>query len=264
MNIRKIRQKLIEHVIRKRSADGRHPPTLTFLEIIHHERQSPAQWHYEAKKLKGKSHCVYIIYDPEDHAIAVQISTFLIEKKFRVSFDLEPRPVQFLPCLKIQVLTHNPRYGKTKQEFLALNGPLIAQAKDVIYLLTERSCRSTFTFHELTLAEWFEKPIVTAYIENVWTNMRSSIRALLGKNCSFSLHVQSSCLTSGLSFRGFHSSAAIRKSRHLAYVSSSSVALLRGNTGICTEVEANSATAGQYRRLETTFTTEDFAPRRRQ
>jgi hypothetical protein len=58
----------------------------------------------------------------------------------------------------------------------------MARTKDVIYLLTGKSSRSTFTFLELTLAEWFEKPIVTVYIENVWTNMRSSIRALLGKN----------------------------------------------------------------------------------
>lgn len=58
---------------------------------------------------------------------------------------------------------------------------MLARAKDVIYLLTEKSSRSTFTFHELTVAEWFEKPIVTVYIENTWANMRSSIRALLGK-----------------------------------------------------------------------------------
>ena len=40
----------------------------------------------------------------------------------------------------------------------------MARTKDVIYLLTGKSSRSTFTFHELTLAEWFEKPIVTVYI----------------------------------------------------------------------------------------------------
>jgi hypothetical protein len=58
----------------------------------------------------------------------------------------------------------------------------MARAKDVIYLLTGKSSRSTFTFHELSLAEWFEKPILTVYIENVWENMRSSIRVLLGKS----------------------------------------------------------------------------------
>lgn len=57
----------------------------------------------------------------------------------------------------------------------------MARTKEIIYLLTGKSSRSTLTFHELTLAEWFEKPIVTVYLENVWTNMRSSIRALLGK-----------------------------------------------------------------------------------
>ena len=56
----------------------------------------------------------------------------------------------------------------------------MARTKDVIYLLTKKSARSTFTFHELALAEWFEKPIVTVYFENVWTTMRSSTRALLG------------------------------------------------------------------------------------
>ncbi|CAF2670861.1 unnamed protein product [Rotaria sp. Silwood2] len=144
MNNRKVRQILIEHVI----------------QAIHRERQSRPQWHYEAKKTKGKSDHVYLIYDPEDHSIANEISNFLKDKKFRV-------------------FTHNSRYGKNKHEFLALNGPVMARTKDVIFLLTGKSCRSTFTFHELTLAEWFEKPIVTVYIEHVWANMRSSIRALL-------------------------------------------------------------------------------------
>lgn len=63
----------------------------------------------------------------------------------------------------------------------------MARAKEVIYLLTGKSSRSTFTFHELTLAEWFEKPIVTVYIENVWAHMRSSIRALLGRNSLYSI-----------------------------------------------------------------------------
>ena len=88
--------------------------------------------------------------------------------------------VEYISSLK-KVFMHNTRYGKNKQEFLSLNGPVMGKTKDVIYLLTGKSCRSTFTFHELTLAEWFEKPIVTVYAEHVWTNMRSSIRALLGK-----------------------------------------------------------------------------------
>lgn len=64
----------------------------------------------------------------------------------------------------------------------------MARAKDIVYLLTAKSSRSTFTFHELTLAEWFEKPIVTVYIDNVWAHMRSSIRALLGTNFARSIH----------------------------------------------------------------------------
>ncbi|CAF4222736.1 unnamed protein product [Rotaria socialis] len=144
MNNRKVRQMLIENVI----------------QTIHRERQTLPQWHYEAKKTKGKNDYVYIIYDPEDHSIASEVSNFLKDKKFRV-------------------FTHNIRYGKNKHEFVALNGPVMARTKDVIFLLTAKSCRSTFTFHELTLAEWFEKPIVTVYLEHVWTNMRSSIRALL-------------------------------------------------------------------------------------
>ena len=56
-----------------------------FLGTIHRERQSSFQWHYEAKKIKGKSDHVYLIYDPEDYSIANQISNFLKEKKFRVN-----------------------------------------------------------------------------------------------------------------------------------------------------------------------------------
>jgi hypothetical protein len=55
-----------------------------FSEIIHHERQSSSQWHYETKKSKGKTDHVYLIHDPEDYLIASQISIFLKEKKIRV------------------------------------------------------------------------------------------------------------------------------------------------------------------------------------
>ncbi|CAF0815978.1 unnamed protein product [Didymodactylos carnosus] len=132
----------------------------TVIRTIHRERQTSNQWHHLAKQNKPKTDWIYLIYDPEDYPLALQIMMFLRSKKFKV-------------------FTHQTHYGRTKQEFLALNGPSMAQTKDVIYLLTKKSSRSTFTFHELTLAEWFEKPIVTLYIENIWYNMRSSIRALL-------------------------------------------------------------------------------------
>lgn len=54
------------------------------LETIHRERQTRPQWHYEAKKTKGKNDHVYIIHDPEDHTIANDISNFLKDNKFRV------------------------------------------------------------------------------------------------------------------------------------------------------------------------------------
>jgi hypothetical protein len=58
------------------------------LETIHQERQTSYQWHYEAKKIKGKPDYVYLIHDPEDHSIANRISNFLKENKFRVNLFL--------------------------------------------------------------------------------------------------------------------------------------------------------------------------------
>ena len=56
-----------------------------FIGTIHHERQSSSQWHYQVKKTKGKNDHVYLIHDPEDHAIANQISNFLKEKNICVN-----------------------------------------------------------------------------------------------------------------------------------------------------------------------------------
>ncbi|CAF0720705.1 unnamed protein product [Adineta steineri] len=144
INDDKIRRDLIENVI----------------QTIHHERQNSIQWHYGAKKLKGNANYIYIIHHPKDSLIAIRISNFFKEKNFRV-------------------FTHSSRYGKTKQEFLSLNGPIIARTKYVIYLLTKKSSNSNFKFLELTIAEWFEKSIITVYVDNIWTNIRSSIRAIL-------------------------------------------------------------------------------------
>ena len=76
------------------------------------------------------------------------------------------------------------------------------------------------------MAEWFEKPIVTVYIENVWANMRSSIRALLGKiSLNFFIDEDSrSSRCSGLSIGRFHPSVLDAKFGHFTHVPSASIA----------------------------------------
>ncbi|UJR28895.1 hypothetical protein I4U23_010115 [Adineta vaga] len=158
------RYELIEHVIRSFifiSCCERNEVFLCFLlETIHDERESSLQWHCAARRIQGISDHVYIIHHSEDSTIANKISNFLREKNF-------------------QIFTHQLRYGKTKDQFLALNGPILARAKYVIFILTKKSSCSIFPFLELTIATWFEKSIITICVENVWNNMRSTLRALL-------------------------------------------------------------------------------------
>ncbi|CAF1397803.1 unnamed protein product [Adineta ricciae] len=144
MNDAHIRHDLIERVI----------------QTIHEERQDSLQWHWTSIKNKGLSDHVYIIHHSEDSTMAHHISNYLKEKNF-------------------QVFAHQLHYGRSKHQFLALNGPILARAKYVIYILTKKSSCSIFPFLELTIAEWFEKSILTVYLENIWNNMRSTLRALL-------------------------------------------------------------------------------------
>nr|KAG5698331.1 hypothetical protein BaRGS_010917 [Batillaria attramentaria] len=73
------------------------------------------------------------------------------------------------------------KLGRSKEEFLQINGPHIATATHVVVLMTDALTSSPFIFHEVLFADWLGKKIVTAMFKNVWTNMRYSLKAVLGE-----------------------------------------------------------------------------------
>lgn len=77
------------------------------------------------------------------------------------------------------------KLGKSKEEFLQINGPQVAMATQVIVLLTEAATGSPFVFHEVLFADWLGKKLVTAMFKNTWTNLRSSLKAVLGKHAGY-------------------------------------------------------------------------------
>jgi len=77
------------------------------------------------------------------------------------------------------------KLGKSKEEFLQINGPLMATATHVIVVLTEAATLSPFVFHEVLFADWLGKKLVTAMFKNVWHGLRPSLKAVLGMVYSF-------------------------------------------------------------------------------
>ena len=84
-----------------------------------------------------------------------------------------------------QVSCHE-KLGQSKEEFLAINGPIIATAKHVIILLTEGATVSPFVFHEVLFADWLGKSLVTVMFKNVWQKIRPSLKAVIGNLVSIS------------------------------------------------------------------------------
>ena len=72
------------------------------------------------------------------------------------------------------------KLGKSKEEFLQINGPHMATATHVIVVLTDAATLSPFVFHEVLFADWLEKKLVTAMFKNVWHTLRPSLKAVLG------------------------------------------------------------------------------------
>ena len=83
-------------------------------------------------------------------------------------------------------MTAHEKLGQSKDEFLSINGPLIASAKHVIVVLTDAATSSPFIFHEVLFADWLGKSLVTVMFKNVWKKMRPSLKSVLGKLCSLS------------------------------------------------------------------------------
>jgi hypothetical protein len=73
------------------------------------------------------------------------------------------------------------KLGRSKEEFLQINGPQIATASHVVVLMTEAMSTSPFIFHEVLFADWLGKKLVTAMFKNVWPTLRFSLRAVLGE-----------------------------------------------------------------------------------
>ena len=73
------------------------------------------------------------------------------------------------------------KLGRSKEEFLQINGPQIATATHVVVLMTDAMTTSPFIFHEVLFADWLGKKLVTAMFKNVWTGMRFSLKAVLGR-----------------------------------------------------------------------------------
>ena len=57
----------------------------------------------------------------------------------------------------------------------------MAQATFVLVVMTTAAAASPFVFHEVLFADWLGKKIVIAMFNNTWSNLRVSLRAVLGK-----------------------------------------------------------------------------------
>ena len=88
-------------------------------------------------------------------------------------------------------MIHHTKLGQSKEEFLELNGAQIALAAHVLILLTDAATESPFVFHEILFCDWLGKKVITAMFKNVWSTLRPTLKAVLGKWYSqrFSLHV---------------------------------------------------------------------------
>ncbi|KAK3089860.1 hypothetical protein FSP39_007155 [Pinctada imbricata] len=132
------------------------------LQTLDKEHRSPDNWHLRSRAQRSKPDIIYLVYDPTDVRLAQNMKADLKKKN-------------------LQVIHHDSlKLGRSKEEFLAINGPSIAQATQVIVLLTEASTGSPFVFHEVLFADWLGKKLVSAMFKNVWNILRASIKAVLG------------------------------------------------------------------------------------
>ncbi|CAL1548058.1 unnamed protein product [Lymnaea stagnalis] len=127
---------------------------------IEHKRVD--NWHLRLRAHRPKPDTVYLIYDPADVRLAQNLKSDLKAKSLQVSH-------------------HNTtRLGHSKEEFLEVNGPLIATSSHVVVFMTQEASISPFVFQEVLFADWLGKKIVTALFNNVWCGLRASMKAILG------------------------------------------------------------------------------------
>ncbi|XP_012937806.1 uncharacterized protein LOC106011731 [Aplysia californica] len=132
------------------------------LHTLDREHKLPDNWHLRARAQRAKPDVVYIIYDPADVRLAQNLKADLKAKN-------------------MQVIHHDTvKLGRSKEEFLQINGSHLATASHVIVLLTDAAAGSPFIFHEVLFADWLGKKVVTAMFRNIWPGLRSALKAVLG------------------------------------------------------------------------------------
>lgn len=133
------------------------------LQTLDREHRQLDNWHLRARTQRSKPDVIYLIYDPTDVRLAQNIKADLKKKN-------------------LQVIHHDSvKLGRSKEEFLQINGPQVAMATQVIVLLTEAATGSPFVFHEVLFADWLGKKLVSAMFKNVWSTLRASLKAVLGE-----------------------------------------------------------------------------------
>ncbi|XP_041357915.1 uncharacterized protein LOC121374871 isoform X2 [Gigantopelta aegis] len=132
------------------------------LHTLDKEHKQSDNWHLRARGHRAKPDIVYLIYDPADVRLSQNLKADLKKKG-------------------LQVIHHDAqKLGRSKEEFLQINGPQVASATHVIVIFTEAAAVSPFVFHEVLFADWLGKKLVTAMFKNIWTSLRVSLKAVLG------------------------------------------------------------------------------------
>lgn len=131
------------------------------LQTLDKEHRTADNWHLRSRAQRSKPDVIYLIYDPTDVRLAQNVKADLKKKG-------------------LQVIHHDSlKLGKSKEEFLQINGPHMATATHVIVVLTDAATLSPFVFHEVLFADWLGKKLVTAMFKNVWHTLRPSLKAVL-------------------------------------------------------------------------------------
>ncbi|KAH3695774.1 uncharacterized protein LOC127862224 isoform X2 [Dreissena polymorpha] len=127
------------------------------------EHKLTDNWHLRARSQRAKPDVVYMIYDPADVRLAQNMKIDLKKKN-------------------LQVIHHDShKLGRSKEDFLEINGPQMATAAHVIVLVTEAAAASPFVFHEILFADWLGKKLVSVVFKNIWIHMRPTLKAVLGE-----------------------------------------------------------------------------------
>ncbi|KAK3579113.1 hypothetical protein CHS0354_022133 [Potamilus streckersoni] len=132
------------------------------LQTLDKEHKQTDSWHLRARAQRARPDAVYLIYDPADVRLAQNVKADLRKKGLQVTHH------------------DSTKLGRSKEEFLEINGPNIATVTNVIVLLSEAAASSLFVFHEVLFSDWLGKKLVTAVFKNVWFSLRPSLKAVLG------------------------------------------------------------------------------------